>query len=125
VLDDCGVCGGFNKDKGCDGVCFSGKLMDARGGCCKASDRGCNGMCFSCACDVCAPPPPPPSQCSAPAPAPVQQCSAPAPAPACSTCAAGRAAPQQQRPVQYAQQAQQQRTQQQTQQRGNGPWWSG
>ena len=45
--DDCGVCGGNNKDKGCDGVCFSAKVKDACGVCggnskdpaqCKCSD---------------------------------------------------------------------------------------
>ena len=44
------------------GVCFSGAVRDAFGGCCKASERGCNGQCFSSPCS-----------CSAPQPA-AQQC---------------------------------------------------
>ena len=33
VVDDCGVCNGMNKDKGCDGKCFSNKAADCAGTC--------------------------------------------------------------------------------------------
>lgn len=59
-VDKCGVCGGNNKDLGCDGKCFSGKAKDCTGKCggsallddcgvCNGGnkDKGCDGVCFS------------------------------------------------------------------------------
>ena len=47
-FDDCGVCRGGNKDKGCDGVCFSGKVIDSCGVCDgHNTDKGCDDICFS------------------------------------------------------------------------------
>ena len=47
-FDDCGVCRGGNKDKGCDGVCFSGNVVDGCGVCDGHNwDKGCDGVCFS------------------------------------------------------------------------------
>jgi hypothetical protein len=33
AVDDCGVCNGGNKDRGCDGKCFSNKAADCAGTC--------------------------------------------------------------------------------------------
>ena len=48
VVDSCGVCGGNNAEKGCDGVCFSGKVVDSCGVCGgNNAEKGCDGVCFS------------------------------------------------------------------------------
>ena len=59
VLDQCGSCGGNNKDLGCDGTCFSGRKADCMGVCggsaqpdecgvCNGNgaDKDCSGVCF-------------------------------------------------------------------------------
>ena len=58
VKDACGVCGGLDKEKGCDGVCWSGKVKDACGVCGGLDkEKGCDGVCWSGkvkdACGVC------------------------------------------------------------------------
>ena len=108
ALDQCGICGGNNKDLGCDGVCFSGRKADCEGVCggnsrpdecgvCNGGnkDKDCSGVCFgkafidnSGACVLSSQPPMTleslpvcGEEYAAPAPAP-------APAPAAPTCGA-------------------------------------